>query len=257
MISLEVSQYAKMEPMPCYVPLFVHGVLNQTIPGTVYTDEDSQQAFLIGTQSGLFFVMGNPARRAFNQALLSLYRDRIRRGDRFTLFSPSVRWDQAIAAVFNKEVIKVSRYSFTFNQDTYLQMSRIFPEKFVKQKINEPLIRQSVNFNENYYDQYWGSAANFLEQGFGYCLLHNGRIVSECTSIFKANQWAEIDIATASEWRGKGLALPAAQAFIDRCIDHQIIPRWECNIHHSASIKLGNKLGFEDPREYSIFVKAR
>ncbi|KZR57002.1 hypothetical protein A3781_04870 [Bacillus badius] len=52
-----------------------------------------------------------------------------------------------------------NRCSAVFKWKTYLQMNRIFPEKFVGQKVNETLICQSVNFNQNY----WGSAANFLE----------------------------------------------------------------------------------------------
>ncbi|MGW6383977.1 GNAT family N-acetyltransferase [Peribacillus butanolivorans] len=44
-------------------------------------------------------------------------------------------------------------------------------------------LSNSSEFNEDYYEEYWGSVSNFSENGFGYCILHKGKVVSECTSI--------------------------------------------------------------------------
>ncbi|MGE7768208.1 GNAT family N-acetyltransferase [Peribacillus sp. NPDC096540] len=32
----------------------------------------------------------------------------------------------------------------------------------------------------DYYKEYWGSVSNFSENGFGYWILHKGKVVSEC-----------------------------------------------------------------------------
>ncbi|MFB7641920.1 GNAT family N-acetyltransferase [Peribacillus butanolivorans] len=68
-------------------------------------------------------------------------------------------------------------------------------------------LSNSSEFNEDYYKEYWGSVSNFSENGFGYCILHKGKVVSECTSIFSSLQYSEIDIATHEDYRGQGLHL--------------------------------------------------
>lgn len=36
--------------------------------------------------------------------------------------------------------------------------------------------------------QYWGIISNFLENGFGFCLQHEGKMFSEAVSIFRSMQ---------------------------------------------------------------------
>ncbi|MNJ57084.1 GNAT acetyltransferase [compost metagenome] len=118
-------------------------------------------------------------------------------------------------------------------------------------------ITQSLEFNESYILEYWGSISRFLEHGVGYYLLHNDHdtIASECISIFASPHLAEIDITTHPDYRGMGLAQSAAELFIEHCMEHHMMPKWDCDITNVASIKLAAKLGFEDPRQYSIFAR--
>ena len=99
-----------------------------------------------------------------------------------------------------------------------------------------------------------GIVSNFIANGFGYCILHKGKVVSGCTSIFSSLQFSEIDIATHEDYRGQGLASIIAKTFIDHCIENDIMPRWDCDILNNSSIKLAKKLGFKKPVKYSIFV---
>lgn len=77
------------------------------------------------------------------------------------------------------------------------------------------------------------------------------RIISEAISIFKSKSYAEVDIMTDSNYRGKGLANIVAEQFIDHCLSRNIQPRWDCDVDNVASINLGSKLGFINPREYT------
>ncbi len=45
--------------------------------------------------------------------------------------------------------------------------------------------------------------------------------------------------------------------FIDHCIENHITPRWDCDVDNEASIQLAQKMGFENPQKYSIFVQKR
>ncbi|WP_439098723.1 GNAT family N-acetyltransferase [Bacillus weihaiensis] len=44
--------------------------------------------------------------------------------------------------------------------------------------------KENVRFTLFSSTEYWESSSNFIEKGTGYCILYNGKVVSECTSIF-------------------------------------------------------------------------
>ncbi|MGM9968410.1 MAG: GNAT family N-acetyltransferase [Rummeliibacillus sp.] len=56
-------------------------------------------------------------------------------------------------------------------------------------------------------------------------------------------------------YRGRGLASLVVEQLIDYCLSQNIQPRWDCNSDNSASILLGNKLGFNNPQKYAVYVK--
>ncbi|MEF7493020.1 GNAT family N-acetyltransferase [Lysinibacillus sphaericus] len=112
-----------------------------------------------------------------------------------------------------------------------------------------------MEFTHAYYDEYWDSTANFLTNGFGFCLLHKEQIISEAVSIFTSNEYAEIDIMTDSNFRGQGLASLMATTFINHCLANELKPCWDCDVTNKASIYLGTKLGFTDPLKYAIYTK--
>ncbi len=236
-------------------PTFAYSVLNNYITGQVYMDE-LNKTVLIGTDSGIFIAGGDEMNTGLDSIFLEIFRSRKNEKKRFTLFSPSKEWDQVINKLFENELRQMHRYSFHFNKDTYSTIKKgKLPKDFIVKRIDEKIITESLEFNESYYNEYWGSVSNFLENGFGYCLLHNDTVVSECTSIFSSSQFAEIDIATKNKYRGMGLAQNVAEIFIEHCIERNLKPNWDCNVNNFASIKLAERLGFENPKEYSVFVR--
>ncbi|QYF83811.1 GNAT family N-acetyltransferase [Brevibacterium sp. PAMC21349] len=236
-------------------PTFAYSVLDNYIPGQVYMDE-LKKTVLIGTDSGIFVVGGDEMNNGLNSVFLEIYRSRKNDKKRFTLFSPSKEWNQVINKLFGKDLRQMHRYSFHFNKDTYSTINKVkVPKDFIVKRIDEKIITESLEFNESYYNEYWGSVSNFLENGFGYCLLHNDTVVSECTAIFSSSQFAEIDIATQNKYRKMGLAQNVAEIFIEHCIERNLKPNWDCDVNNFASIKLAERLGFENPIEYSVFVR--
>ena len=73
---------------------------------------------------------------------------------------------------------------------------------------------------------------------------------------FSSMDRAEIDIRTDESYRGKGLALLAAQHMISTCLEKRT-PHWDCDVHHLASIKLAEKLGFQRLKTYRLFYGSR
>ncbi|MFD4929749.1 GNAT family N-acetyltransferase [Peribacillus butanolivorans] len=236
------------------VPTFSYSVLNNYISGSVYADSKTPETVLIGTESGIYFVAGKEDNQKFNDFLFELYCQRKRNKLRFTLLSTTEYWDCVINELFKDNIKQMSRYSFIFDNKKQSHDKNLFASNYFIRRINEELISNSSEFNEDYYTEYWGSVSNFSENGFGYCILHKGKVVSECTSIFSSLQYSEIDIATHEDYRGQGLASSIVKTFIDHCLENDIIPRWDCDILNKSSIKLAGKSGFGNPVQYSIFV---
>ncbi len=235
------------------LPTFVLSVLDQHIRGTVYADSVTPQTALIGTESGVYFVVGNENNHDFNDYLFDLYNQRKKKKLRFTLFSSNENWDCVIKNQFKDMLRQMSRYSFDYDRKKQID-DKVLPKEYSIRRINEELLVNSAEFNEDYYKEYWGTVSNFCNYGFGYCILHNGKVVSECTSIFSSRHYSEMDIATHKEYRGQGLASIIANAFIHHCLESNRIPRWDCDTGNKSSIKLAGNLGFVNPVQYSIFV---
>lgn len=234
-------------------PTFVYSIMDGYIQGTVYADSKSPKSVLIGTNSGIYFVGGEVDNLDFNKFLFELYRHRKNNKLRFSLFSTSEKWNCAIMNQLKDEIKQLSRFSFE-HTDKEIDRKVALSSEYTIEKINKEIIKKSLEFNEDYYKEYWGSTSNFIEKGFGFCILHNEKVISECSAIFSSQEFAEIDIITHKDYRGKGLAAITATAFIEFCLESGIIPKWDCDVSNDSSIKLAGKLGFVTPVNYSIFV---
>ncbi len=120
----------------------------------------------------------------------------------------------------------------------------MLPEGYELVKITPSIIHKSHRFDEKYIKRFWHTMDNYVQHGFGYCILHEGNSVCECISIAANPDCAEIDIHTASPYQRKGLAFLVAQAFIAESLRRGIKPRWDCNAANEASARLAHKLGF-------------
>ncbi|MBP2242970.1 hypothetical protein J2Z40_003552 [Cytobacillus eiseniae] len=235
-------------------PTFVHSILDGYTEGTVYADARLPQSVLISTNAGLYFVAGETNHSDFNHFLFELYRQRKKENLRFTLFSSTEKWNDVINNQLKEKIKQLHRLSFTYNISKILDDKKVESSEYAIEKINAESIKKSLEFNQTYYKEYWGSISNFMEKGFGFCMLHHGKIISECTSIFSSKQFAEIDIVTHEAYRGQGLALTLAKIYIDHCLKNRLVPRWDCDVSNASSIKLAKIVGFIDPVEYSVFV---
>lgn len=235
-------------------PTFAYSILDGYIQGTVYADSKFPKSVLIGTNSGIYFVGGEVDNLNFNNFLFKLYRHRKNNNLRFSLFSTSKKWSCVIMSQLKDEIKQLNRFSFEHNFDKKIDKKVVLSSEYSIEKIDAEIINKSMEFNEDYYKEYWGSTSNFIEKGFGFCILQNEKVISECTAIFSSLEFAEIDIITHKDYRGKGLAGIIATSFIKYCLKKNIIPKWDCDVSNESSIKLAGKLGFVTPIKYSIFV---
>ncbi|WP_273123782.1 GNAT family N-acetyltransferase [Bacillus weihaiensis] len=236
-----------------YSPTFAYSVVEERIKGQIHYDSLGQAA-IIGTSSGIFFLVGDEKNSQVSEILLKLYEEQAMLNKRFTLFSSTSSWDMLILDTLRDNVKQLERYSFTYDSSTNIR-EKSLPKELSVSKMTSLTMKNSVEFTEEYIKEYWGSFANFHTSGFGYSILHENNSISECVSIFRSNQFAEADIATHSDFQGMGLATYVARLFLQHCVQEELIPRWECDVSNESSIYLARKLGFNNPLRYSIFIR--
>ncbi|ADM36587.1 GNAT family N-acetyltransferase [Bacillus spizizenii] len=240
-----------------FCPTFVYSILEQTIPGVVYVDDQTfPRSFFIGTESGIYFIAGDQGNRAFNDFIAGYYEEQAKSTKRFTLFSSNDIWDRVMKTILKDELNQMKRVAFSFQQKSSITELQL-PKGFVLKRIDEDIILNSTEFNKAYYEEYWDSVSYFSSKGFGFAILHGNHVVSECTSIFLGHHRAEMDIYTLEEYRGMGLAYCVASEFIEYCLKNGIIPSWDCDVCNNSSITLAAKLGFKKIIEYSIFYSGK
>jgi hypothetical protein len=97
------------------------------------------------------------------------------------------------------------------------------------------------------------SSEEFLQFGFGYCALIDGRVAAAATSAFASSKSVEIQITTAPEFRNRGLATSVSAAVILHSLDAGLDPQWSTS--NPVSYRLAERLGYvpAEPYEWLSF----
>ncbi|CAI8863946.1 GNAT family N-acetyltransferase [Bacillus sp. FSL K6-1109] len=250
MIELKSSEKRKAKALLAEEsPTFAHAIAEGIIEGNVYVDDFLTPATaLFRTSSGIYYVAGNPPDSGRSEWLH--YLNEQRSGARFTVFSASEEWDAFLIGGLGDPLQQMERVSFFLGKE-----ERDCGAAFAGvERFTEDDLQKSANFTEKYADEYWGGASRFLKNCFGFKVLHGGVVASECVTIFCSERFAEVDIATHPDYRGRGFAVSCASAFIAHAIKNRLKPRWDCDRQNRASIRLAEKLGFRPVKTYSLFV---
>jgi GNAT superfamily N-acetyltransferase len=122
-----------------------------------------------------------------------------------------------------------------------------FDEAIYHQAMSE---RWSMEFCETF-----ASAEDYLKRGFGYAVLHNGKLVSGASTMTVYDGGTEIQVATHDAYQRKGLAMPCSAALIKECTRRNIRPCWDAAT--LISKKMALKLGYEYKGEYTTIHMKR
>lgn len=152
---------------------------------------------------------------------------------------------------------KYSRYAIKKEPDVFqIDKLKNFIEtvepKFHIEKID------GSNYNKVLEDEFmadccsnYSSLEEFLKNGIGYVIIHEGEIISGASSYCYCKGSIDITIGTKEEYRQKGLALACASKLILDCLDKNIYPRWDAS--NLESVALAEKLGYHFEKEYKVY----
>lgn len=272
MILLEKSDYHKVvKPLKevSINNLFARAVIEGQVNGLVYVDNIHQpHTFYIRHPYGMSLLFGDASNDEFNSQLIDYVLNTS--GKR-----PKTEWLQVFPEFWNKrfeeffdrkivqsaigsetaehiQIEQNTRINFQFNANTYLALKKeiIKGTNIVR---TDQVIFESMSGSviPRYF---WKDSYQFSNDGVGFSVLFNGKLVSTAFSAFIFDSMLEIGIETSKDYVGKGFALQSCSALIDYCLANKLEPVWGCKLENQGSFKLAQKLGFE-PTLYIPFYK--
>ena len=251
---------------PCALPLLAsiqQAVLPYAIcqginPGRVFVDQgEDPHVALCWTTVGYYLLAGDPEQGLnladLSQVLTGTFIPNSQAGgeNSFILMTSASGWQQHLPTLLPaREVIEIYRRPFAFERDKFAARgdwhSRI-PSGMRLQALDATLAERAGVLAS------WASLDDFLAHGLGFALLDGDQIASLCLSVLASREKVEIDVHTHENYRRQGLAVIAASALIEACLQQGIQPNWECFWDNQPSAALAEHLGFTPLPDYPVY----
>jgi len=218
--------------------------------GKVYVSDinNPEAAFL---QIGFVFLGGDPSSHQVPQLLDALPVNH-------PLIVPDDDWATILIETFGENVKRFQRFGFSY-ESLNLGHLRALKESlhgdFVLERIDLDTARTLPRSIAPAIPFFFGSPESFIENGFGFCIKHNGEVVSTAMTAtpFEKEFEIEVDTMNSPEYRRKGLATVASAALIEHALSRNLIPIWDAA--NEASKALALKLGYSDLTPYDAFTR--
>jgi RimJ/RimL family protein N-acetyltransferase len=262
---LKKRDYGKVRPLfeELEWNLIINAVIEGTSPGRVYTDrvEDPRTAFMCTVEG--YYLAGYDNNDEFNTSLNKLILERIFTGDTVRKdetdvaigFNPD-SWKDKMHTVFQGRIpLTTARRHYVCTELKVEHWKNNLPEGFQVQRIDEKLLRTpQLEIPEHvtgWMKTNWGSISDFMKKGFGFCTLHENRIVSWSVADCVSGNACEIGIHTREDYRRQGLATLTAAAAVDYSLSSGFkYVGWHCDEYNLGSIGVAEKVGFKLERKY-------
>lgn len=237
------------------IHLNVTAVLNGTCPGEVYVDNmtNPRTAYLISGDG--YYLAGAADNQAFNTALnTALPRDRY-----FVLFCDPEQWAGVLDSVLKDTyAIRATRRYYTLLQIRITDWHERIPEGFSMEQITAEFLTKNLKNMDGvvgWIHDGWHSVDAFLEQGFGYCMVHGDDIASWSLVDYTNGDRCEMGINTDWRHRRQGLGTLTATANAAHAASRGFATiGWHCWDNNVGSIGVAEKVGFRRAADYDIFI---
>jgi len=245
--------------------LVVDSIIAGNTPARVYVDDvsDPRSAWM-WNRMGTMLLAGNPRNRAFNQALSTLF-DRHVVPDARRRQIPSLTlhyWPDAWEGRANQLISGVKpergwRRFYAFDHlrvDWREEISSDCSIRRMDRRLMQEDQLKNVDHVVGWVHSFWHSVEDFSETGFGFCVVHGEAIASWCLTVYVSGSDVELGLATIPQYRGRGYATLAAAACVEHGIEGGLTPHWHCDEENRPSIRVAEKVGFSNPKQYQVYT---
>ena len=220
--------------------------------GKVYvTDLDNPEVAIL--QIGFVFLGGNPE----SSQVPPLF-DALPAGPQ--LIVPNLDWANRLTEILGDNVKRMPRFGFsheTLDLNHLRTLKEKLPQEFTLERIDLETARTAPRAVAPAIPFFFGSPEAFIDRGFGYCIKHDGVVVSTAMTAMPFEKEFEIEVDTidSPDYRRKGLATVVSAALIEHALKQNLVPIWDAANNASKSLAL--KLGYSNLTPYDAFIKIK
>ncbi len=218
----------------------------------IWVDDKAQPTLACFYTAPAWFLWGDPDTKDVAPLLEMLPADS-------WLVPSSDRWDRPLTAYFGEKLITHQRASFDSASLSLEHLRRLKSEVPAGLSI-VPIDETHINDQEDmlYQDLLckFFTAADFLQQGAGFCLLENEKIVGFAAANYPIrNQVLEVyirvDYNDDPRHRQKGLGTQLGVALLEYCLENGLDPHWDAA--NDVSVRLALKLGYTPAHNWKMY----
>ncbi|MBN1329993.1 MAG: GNAT family N-acetyltransferase [Candidatus Heimdallarchaeota archaeon] len=245
----------------------VNAIIELTHKGRIWVDSLSKPkvAFFWDTERR-FYLSGDFSNEQTNNGIRELIQDTIfslgitQRLTQWTFYFAPFEWEQVLLRLLeeNKPLIDYRLY-YLFDRKTCSlkpNWSEGLPEGYHLELIDREFLDSKSNY-ENYNEiiseiSCWKSREKFIEEGFGFCITTDEKIVSWCLGEYASpkQKRIEVGIETYEPYQRKGFAFLTGSAFIDYSMNKKYSVGWHCWESNTFSVKTAEKIGYKLVKRY-------
>jgi len=243
--------------------LITRAVIEGTSPGRIYVDriKKPRTAFMCTVEG--YYLAGYSGNVEFNTSLNKLIFERLFAGDTVRKGETDVAigfslgsWEDTMPIIFQGRIpLTTARRHYVCTElkvDNWRdKVPRGFKVRRIEEKLLQTLRLEIPEHVTGWMKTNWGSISDFMEKGFGFCMLHDKRIVSWSVADCVSGDACEIGIHTHENYRRQGLATLTAAAAVDYSLSSGLNQvGWHCDEYNLGSIGVAEKVGFKLERKY-------
>lgn len=263
---LEESQYIRIKPLfhELRYNLVIDSIMEGNTPAWVYADNLAKpKSALIWNQREALWVAGDFSNNAFNRDLSAIIFEQIIPNAQQRDFVDLVwqyhpkPWNKVLSQIFGTlESSRALRRYYNFDRPRFNWRNRLAGGHRIL-PISASLLENSnlgrIQEVAGAIESFWHTSEDFLNRGFGYCLVTENEILSWCLSLYASGNDYELGLATHPTYKDKGFDTLAAAACVEHCSQRDLTPHWHCWNDDKAAIAVAEQVGFENPVKYPVY----
>ena len=215
--------------------------------GTVWVDNEEKPTILYFQIPWVNALVGDPTSPQVDSIL-----DKVQTA---LLFYPNQQWKKVLQDKFGDTLEKFTHRTYKSEQLSLEHVRKFItklPDGFNLERVGLDTAKY-IDDHLHAFSKTFETVDGYVEKGLGYCVTYNDKVVSHAGSIFPFTKHLEIQVDTDPAFRGRGFATVVCAKLMESCLEKGIIPYWEA--HTEISARIAEKLGFNDPQLYDLFMK--
>ncbi|HEV7310565.1 GNAT family N-acetyltransferase [Ensifer sp.] len=222
----------------------IAAVLDGTIDGQVWVDRISDPRVALVANGDAYFLAGSPdqAARSFPELKRLM--------PEWAYVFIEDRWQDYLGEIWsNPFALPHPRIRLGLLGGPGGGMAVVLPDGFTLAPIDQALLDLGPGNLDTVADlmERWRSSGLFLEKAIGFCVLHDGCIVSHCATDSVSGDRCELGVGTEPTYRRLGLGKAAAAATVAECVRRGVNRiEWHTHASNRGSIAIARACGLEE-----------